>query len=251
MPDIVVHTKFGAEVWERLGLALDRAVYDFGLLGPDPYLFYRFYLPPFRNRVNRYSSAMHRTHTGDFLIRLAYRARENGEALAYLCGFLCHYALDSTAHPYINAKAENSGAMHMAIEHRLDKLSGGDVRIPPFLPESLREDVGGTITAVYGWDDAWEKLREGRRDMAPFYRLVSDRSGRLDRLFGRTGSKLRLISYQSSAVDGMDLSGFEPLYRRALDDAVRFIEAALSFAAGEIGEEVLRSVIGSRSYIEG
>ena len=46
MPDIIVHTAFGAEVLERTALDVDRDIYDLGLLGPDPYLFYRFYRPP-------------------------------------------------------------------------------------------------------------------------------------------------------------------------------------------------------------
>ena len=251
MPDIVMHTKFGAEVSERLCLRVDRDIFNFGLLGPDPYLFYRFYLPPFRNSVNRYSSVMHRERTGDFLSELARRATGDEAVFSYLAGFLCHYALDSCTHPYINDKARHSALMHMAIEHRLDVLSGGNVRIPPFLPESLGERVGGAITAVYGWSDAWQKLREGRRDMAPFYRLVTDKSGRLDRLARMTHTKLGLVSYRSKALESMDLSGFYPLYDRALDDAVSFIAAARRFADGELDEAGFRENIGSRSYIDG
>ncbi len=251
MPDIAVHTKFGAEVLERIRVDVDRDIYNFGLLGPDPYLFYRFYVPPFRNRVNRYSSVMHREHTGDFLTELARRAKDSREVFSYLCGFLCHYALDSATHPYINRMAHNSSTMHLAVEHRLDVLSGENIRIPPFLPASLREDVGGAITKIYGWDDAWEKLREGRRDMAPFYRMVTDESGRLDRFAAKTHTKLKLVSYRSKALDGMDLSGFLPLYQGALDDAVRMIEAARQFVCGDTDEAGLRKILGSRSYIEG
>lgn len=251
MPDIVVHTKFGAEVLERIQLDLERAVYDFGLLGPDPYLFYRYFIPPFRNRVNRYSSVMHRERTGAFLLELARRATDNSSVFSYLCGFLCHYALDSATHPYINRKAGSSAVMHMAIEHKLDVMSGGNIRIPPFLPPALKNDVGGAITKIYGWSDAWEKLREGRRHMASFYRIVSDVTGRLDRIATLTHTKLSLISYRSKAIDAMDLSGFQPLYQQALDDAIRFIGAALSFVTGDSDEAKLRSVIGSRSYIDG
>ena len=251
MPDIVVHTSFGKEAAQRIDFEIENDVYRFGLLGPDPYLFYRFFVPPFRNRVNRYSSVMHRTHTGDFLAELANRAKGNPEVFPYLAGFLCHYALDSNTHPYINRKAKNSAAMHMAIEHRLDKLNGGEIRIPPFLPDSLKEDVGGAITAIYGWDDAWEKFREGHRHMKPFYHIVEDENGALDRFARLTRSKLELVSYRSKAVDDMDLRGFYPLYDRALSDAVRFIGAARDYVGGDIGEREFRELIGSRSYIEG
>ncbi|MBQ3265287.1 MAG: zinc dependent phospholipase C family protein [Ruminococcus sp.] len=238
MPDIVVHTAFGAEVSERMGLAVDSDIFRFGCLGPDPYLFYHFYVPPFHNRVNRYSSVMR-------------RAADSCEVFSYLAGFLCHYALDSDTHPYINRKAKNRFSMHMAIEHKLDRLNGGAIRIPPFLPASMKDAVGGAIAAVYGWDDAWDKLKAGHRDMTPFYRIVEDKSGRLDRFARLTHTKLKLISYRSKALDGLDLRGFEPLYRRALDDAIRFIGAAHAFVGGEIDEAAFRAVIGSRSYIEG
>ena len=251
MPDIVVHTSFGKEVADRLDTDLDSDVFRFGLLGPDPYLFYRFYLPPFRNRVNRYASVMHRERTGEFLLELARRARVSREMLLYLTGYLCHYALDSDTHPYINRKAKCSHVMHMAIEHKLDMLSGGKIIIPPFLPDSMKGDLGGAIQAIYGWDDAWIKLKQAHRDMTPFYRIVEDKSGRLDAFSRKTHTKLALVSYRSSALDKLDLRGFKPLYRRALDDAVRYIKAAQSFVSGETDEAAFTAVIGSRSYIEG
>ncbi len=251
MPDIIVHTGFGQQVLERLPLDVDRDIYDFGLLGPDPFLFCRFFVPPFRHRANRYSSVMHTERTGEFLTELARRSRADRRVFSYFAGFLCHYALDSDTHPYINRKAKGSKTMHMAIEHKLDRMFGGGIRIPPFLPESLREQVGGAITKIYGWRDAWERLREGHRHMKPFYRLVGDESGRLDRIARRTHSKAALVSYRSTAIDDMDLGGFAPLYRRALDDAVRFICAALSYIDGALDEGALRDILGSRSFITG
>ncbi|MBQ3330939.1 MAG: zinc dependent phospholipase C family protein [Ruminococcus sp.] len=251
MPDIVVHTNFGSKIARKLELEIDRDIYNFGLLGPDPYLFYHFYMKPFGNRVNKYSSVMHREHTGEFLTELAKRAKDDEDVFAYLAGFLCHYALDSDTHPYINRKAKNSAAMHMAIEHKLDKLNGGKISIPPFLPERMKEPVGGAITGVYGWKDAWDKLRAGHRDMAPFYKIVEDKKGRLNFFASLTHTKLELISYRSKALDNMDLRGFAPLYQRAQNDAVKYIEAAQAFVKGEIDEEAFREVIGDRSYIDG
>lgn len=251
MPDIIVHRSFGAEVLKRTGIDVERDIYDFGLLGPDPYLFYHFYVPPFRNLVNHYSYVMHRRHTGDFLVALAYHARESHEVYSYLAGFLCHYALDATTHPYINRMSNNRYIMHMAIEHKLDNMDGGEPHIPPFLPESLKEPVGGTITKIYGWKDAWDKFKKGHRDMTPFHKLVEDQNGTLDRFASKTHTKLNLVSYRSKALDDMDLSGFYPLYRRALNVAEKYVNAATAFVNGEIDEAALREVIGSRSYIDG
>lgn len=251
MPDIVVHTSFGAEILERVDADVVRDIYNLGLLGPDPFLFYHFYVPPFRNRVNKYSSVMHRMHTGDFLIALARRACTSREVFSFLAGFLCHYALDSNTHPYIIRKSRGSYAMHMAIEHKLDNMNGGEIRIPPFLPESMKEDVGGAITEIYGWNDAWKKYKKGHRDMTPFYKIVEDKNGTLDRFASKTKSKLALVSYLSKEVDDVDLRGFYRLYDRATDCAVRYIEAAIDYVRGAIDEDELRAVIGNRSYIEG
>ena len=251
MPDIIVHAHMGAEVCERLRPDIDRDIFAFGLLGPDPYLFYRFFVPPFRHRVNRYASVMHRERTGDFLTELAARSRGSREMFSYLAGFLCHYALDAATHPYINRKAKNDIAVHIAIEHRLDKLDGGRLIIPPFLPDHMAEPVGGAITKIYGWEDAWKKLKAGHRHMEPFYHMIADDHGTVNRLLRHSHTKAALLTYSSTAVDHIDLRGFQPLYRRAVERGAGYIEAAEAFLRGETDEARFRSVIGSRSYIDG
>lgn len=251
MPDIVVHARMGAEVIDKLKIKIDRDAFAFGLLGPDPYLFYRFFLPPFIHRVNRYSSVMHRVHTGAYLTELALRSRGNPELFAYLSGFLCHYALDSSTHPYINRKAKNDPAVHLAIEHRLDKLDGGELKVPPFLPERMKGAVGGAITKIYGWKDAWEKLKEGHSYMEPFYHMITHEGDMLNRILYHSHTKAALLTYQSAAVDELDLRGFYPLYRRAIDRATAYIRSVSDFHNGCIDEAALRQIIGNRSYIDG
>ena len=251
MPDIVVHAAMGERVYAAQGQGLDRDIFAFGLLGPDPYLFYRFYVPPFRHRANRYSSVMHRQRTGDFLLALARRARGDGDVLAWLAGFVCHYALDAGTHPFIIDRANGDHARHMAIEHRLDREFGGQVRIPPFLPERMRSAVGGAIREIYGWDDAWEKLKQGHADMTPFYKLALDEHGALNTLFGWMGGAPAMLSYKSTACDDVDLTGFMPLYEQAVVQGIEYVKAARAYAVGEMDEAALKAIIGSRSYIEG
>lgn len=251
MPDIVVHAHMGAEVIERLGTEVERDVFAFGLLGPDPYLFYRFLIPPFVHRANRYSSIMHRERTGDFLTELTLRSRDDPEVFSYLSGFLCHYALDSSTHPYINRKAKNDIAVHLAIEHRLDKLDGGKLTVPPFLPERMKDAVGGAITKIYGWTDAWEKLKAGHSYMEPFYHMITHEGDVMNRIMYHSHTKAAKLTYQSTAVDDIDLRGFYPLYRRAVDRAASYIQAAQAFISGDIEENELRRIIGNHSYIDG
>ena len=154
MPDIIVHNRMGRTVYKKLppeiSSELDRETYRLGLLGPDPYALYRFFAAPFRHGIHTRMSEMHQTRTADFLVEMAKNS-ESKEMFSYLCGFLCHYALDSTAHPYIDALSKDQVYLHMAIERRLDLLelekmgaslsnrpiTGGF--FVPFLPESMRQ----------------------------------------------------------------------------------------------------------------
>ena len=251
MPDVIVHAHMGAEVYEKCGLTVDRDIFAFGLLGPDPYLFYRCFIPPFVHRVNRYSSVMHRTRTGVFLTELARRSRRDPDVFAYLAGFLCHYALDATTHPYINRKAKNDIAVHIAIEHRLDQMDGGALRLPPFLPKRMEQTVGSAITKVYGWDDAWDKLREGRRWMTPFYHMVTHENDVMNRILYHSHTRAELLTYRTSKVDHIDLRGFAPLYRRAIERGVVYVQAAKDYINGNVDETQFREIIGNRSYFDG
>ena len=251
MPDIVVHAHMGQEVYDRLALTADRDVFAFGLLGPDPFLFYRCFVPPFVHRVNRYSSVMHRERTGDFLIELARRSRRNQELFAYLAGFLCHYALDATTHPYINRKAKGDIAVHLALEHRLNKIDGGELRLPPFLPVRMKDDVGGAIAAIYGWTDAWKRMKTGYSYMDPFYHMIRDDKSLVNNILYHTHTRAELLTYRTTRADHIDLRGFWPLYRRAVEYGVTYVKAAEDYVNGDIDEDTLKSVIGSRSYIDG
>ena len=96
MPDIVVHNAMGDKVLERLDTEIssfiDRDVFGVSVMGPDPFIFYRFFAPHFRHGINQRSHTMHHTKTGQFLMELAKRS-QSSEMFSYLAGFLCHYAI--------------------------------------------------------------------------------------------------------------------------------------------------------------
>ena len=123
--------------------------------------------------------------------------RHNTAAFAYFCGFLCHYALDSTVHPYINMLAARRVGMHTAVERKLDRMelrqSGRTVSdimklVVPFpdIPE-----IRGAMKAVYGWDD--NCFRTGYRHMKWFLSIVKDKHLILDKITGSTPMQTALI----------------------------------------------------------
>lgn len=135
MPACITHNLFAQDVLSRLGAPQSSPyLYAWGAQGPD-FLFCHRYFQILSKKnagsLKEYGSALHRDPPAptlnalrDFVLaRPAYRA--------YAQGFLCHYALDSTAHPYVNARAavmaeerpgETTGTMHGEIEAALDTI---------------------------------------------------------------------------------------------------------------------------------
>ena len=162
MPDIVVHNAMGDKVLAGLSTEIssliDRDIFGVSVMGPDPYIFYRFFAPSFRHGINQRSHTMHHTKTGQFLMELMKRS-QSPDMFSYLAGFLCHYAMDSTSHPFIYEAADNRADMHTALEHRLDVLElerqGKQRRdlMKLFTKFQVLPEVREAMKAVYGWDD--------------------------------------------------------------------------------------------------
>jgi hypothetical protein len=268
MSDIIIHNRMGRSVYKKLpaGLAsrIDREIYRVGLLGPDPLAAYRFYAMPLRHGVHKWMSIMHEEKTADFLVEMT-RAADTKEMFSYLAGFLCHYALDTTVHPYIDKLADNTGYMHVAIEHKLDLMElekmGMDLRdrpitrgfYPPFLPASMQSDLDAVFKKVYGWDNVYRMLKASYLHHKMFYYLAEDPHGLVNRAFGNAPremicGRLVTISYRSHLCDGMTFDDFDRLRKKAVHKAVRLIEAADSFRKGTLSEAALRDVIGHTDY---
>lgn len=126
MPSTYAHRRFGAQAAARLPEELrgivsrHRALYDIGLHGPD-ILFYYHALRS--NPISARGGAMHDQPGSAFFAaaRGPLREAEDQEAaLAYLLGFICHFALDSTCHPYVEKYTREQGITHCEIETEFD-----------------------------------------------------------------------------------------------------------------------------------
>lgn len=99
-----------------------------GMQGPDLFLFYL----PAALRKRRLSTVLHTEETAKLLCRLFARAHtftgeDRRRALAYVCGFLGHYLLDSHSHAFVYARSGvgyslNSFCTHNALESDLNRL---------------------------------------------------------------------------------------------------------------------------------
>ncbi len=126
MPTTYAHYRMGQRMLPRLEPEIQTCIrrhhhlYDLGLHGPD-FLF--FHTPLRKDRLYRLSSAIHKAPAREFFSPAIRQMRlaPNEGALAYLCGVLAHFALDSRCHPFINRKADEKIAGHSEMETEFDR----------------------------------------------------------------------------------------------------------------------------------
>ena len=290
MPDIVVHAAFGRDVKqalpEEIRTKLADGPYTFELFGPDLWFMYQ----PWKRREGR-GRRMHTTRPGAFLMALADRVKCSAapeDLFSYLAGFLCHYALDSTAHPYVIHITEEKVRFprgHMSFEHSLDVmelrragLEGKRHAVTENyfprcrLPESIREDINGVFKSVYGWDDCWSALNRSAGRHYLIYRVIENPAGLYTRLTRLTKHPtLKSFSYAESHFNGTDVENnekrewthshdpsissaatFGDLRADAQQLAVQLITAAYRcLFTGETSRKELAEIIGNRSYLSG
>lgn len=127
MPASYTHYVFGQAVLEELSPELQRiikenlAYYHIGVLGPDIIFYYR---PFFPTPVSRFGFRMHKAPARDFFqkARETILVQHSPQLLTYIIGFITHFMLDSSCHPYIKNKMQHSKVAHVAIETELDRL---------------------------------------------------------------------------------------------------------------------------------
>ena len=127
MPCAYAHYRFGQEVLPELGrrerekILPFKELFDMGLHGPD-ILFYHSPLIP--DRVTRLGQGLHRKSGLEVFSDAAEVLKTHPESAmyaAYLYGYLCHFALDSMCHGYVNDFAAKQGVSHNEIEMEFDR----------------------------------------------------------------------------------------------------------------------------------
>ncbi len=128
MPSAYAHYKLGVLVIEQLPSLLResieayRELYDIGLHGPD-ILFYNSPLIP--NKVNRLGRETHYS-SGAKVFKDAWKnvCSHDGSPMymAYIYGYLCHFALDSICHGYVRKLSEKGPVGHHEIEMEFDRM---------------------------------------------------------------------------------------------------------------------------------
>ena len=142
MPAIITHDQFGREALARgvvpgIQNEQQRQAFLLGNQGPDP-LFYCV-VDPRLWRYRNVGSRMHNEHTAALLAALVANiehlpSQSRPTARAWTAGFVCHYLLDRTAHPFVYAQQyaiceagieglskRDGSEVHAVIESSLDE----------------------------------------------------------------------------------------------------------------------------------
>ena len=128
MPTTYTHFAYGRDVLAILPGPVQEEIrpyihfYDIGVHGPDILFYYRSFR---RNSVNQYGVKVHHEPGAVFFRHAMKEYLLQGcrpEAKAYLAGFMTHYILDSTCHPYIRLQIRRTGISHTEIETDFDAV---------------------------------------------------------------------------------------------------------------------------------
>ena len=169
MPALHAHFRFGEEVAKNLPEPYVKAIERFpesfalGTQGPD-ILFY--HKPLKSNEIRKRGSFLHTWSGEKFFLAQGEKLlagapdgdvesllRENGAFAAYICGFLCHFTLDTLCHPYIDGSS-NENVSHGKIESEFDKavlradglpIRGYNVATPILDQNGVKEAVAKTL----------------------------------------------------------------------------------------------------------
>ena len=242
MPSTYAHRHFGADVLQQLPAALqdqigkNRALFDVGLHGPD-LLFY--YHAAKSNPVSALGNAMHEQPGRVFFTRargVVNTARNKNAALAYALGFVCHFALDSTCHPYVERYTRESGVSHCEIETEFDNALMREDGLDPIKfftashikPSRERAEV---IAPFYEGLTGLQVL-DALKGMIAMHRLLQP-SGAVKRWVVLTGMKVLgkydgmhglVANPQPNPKCVQSSQKLEELYKTAVPLAVRLIE---------------------------
>lgn len=256
MPDIVLHNEMATGVLEGLDkkilTRINVSVFRYGVMAPDSYMSYRFFLPHFRHGINRRGAIMHEKKCGDFLVRLAHDCHDDKD-FSMLCGVICYFALDSTLHPLINQLTIGQPGMHAAVEHALDMLvlrkkgckSGYVTNYFSTYYESAL--LANTMKAVYGWGD--DHLKTAYRHQKLYYQICCDRFGLINLILKHFNGKLSSLSYNNTKCNTMNLEKFNELTNESIELAIKMIDAASALFTENINEEDFVQLVKNKNYL--
>lgn len=212
MPDVITHYIFGLDTAQNIKtsplypfLKEYRDLFLIGLQGPDP-IYYHHLLK--KDNKAHIASKMHTEKTGDFLVsalcqikKYEVNSTEFQSGLSYLSGFICHYILDSMAHPYVfylggrylpdNPETNKYIGLHRKIELAIDtilceerlSMKSSEFKVHKHIlkditiPNHIISMFDETLFLNYGINNGGQVFKEAYNDIRTYYKLTYDPFG--------------------------------------------------------------------------
>ncbi len=199
MPAATTHIEFARDVLRNLPRDFeiaDRPAFFLGSQGPDLLFYTSFSVLP--GTLKKYGNLLHDARPLPYMTWMRDHATDD-ILRSYLYGFYCHYAMDATCHPIIDAFAEKMskktgelhGVCHVRIESQLDvyTLAKEHRTIDDFdtdrwlkAPEKDAREIGTYLHQMFldnfKLDLPLKKLQNAPRDIVRSMALVKPQSGK-------------------------------------------------------------------------
>ena len=131
MPAATTHVEFAKDVYAQLpdefrNRITNKQMFWLGSQGPDLLFFSRGSVLP--GSLKKYGDLMHVAKVAEVISYFDSHIGNDSDLYSYVCGYLCHYALDSKVHPLVEAMAKNAhektgvhkSAQHVTYEANID-----------------------------------------------------------------------------------------------------------------------------------
>lgn len=240
MPSTYAHYQFGKKVLEKLTasqkLCIEnhRDLYDIGLHGPDILFYYR---PIKKNDINDFGYFMHEQPARSFFEQARDKISKltsNEADLAYIYGFICHFALDAKCHPYVEKYVRENGVSHTTIEVEFDRYLLENEKIDalkyPLSQHIHPSKKAGEIISCYFEKVTPSDVVEALKSMNFYHRLLhASNSAKRQILYtgmklsGQDGFKEHIMAKKPQSSCDQSNHDLEKLLNHAIEDACLLI----------------------------
>ncbi len=264
----------------------NKAAFVLGAQGPDPFFYYNLQVGRFGSDMASEARRLHSRDTGKTFAAMLRYAGNDDVLLSYVAGWICHYVLDATAHPYVywmsgctlsRLRKPRYSLYHQRFEADLDMALWDEAVMPRDwtwfqMPAEKRLRISRMMAEVCGLDE--EKVDRAYRHFARTRRRLYDGKGSkyrralmLEQVFGMT-DMLSAALYQRDTVDYTLNLGkeawalpWEPGFLRyesypelmdiAHDWGYALLNALCDYAKGGLRADALIAMYGNVSYYTG
>jgi hypothetical protein len=112
MPSSITHAYFSMDIFDRLNYNKRKLLSQYKeqlktfAQGPDVFFFYKFFCPAIGKAIRDFGYYMQQNETQAFFVNLItyikqHKLNKKPDVIAFLYGFISHYVLDMTIHPYV------------------------------------------------------------------------------------------------------------------------------------------------------